>query len=193
MSPRAFPLLLVVVVAAGCGSTAARSTTQSSRGAGSPSARTTSAAAPTWPAKPAATKFVRIDHAHRTVDLTLIAADGMSNNGFNFDDYSRGELIVSVPVGWHVSVRCKNDAPVQASCAVVSGSLATTPAFRGASVPNPVAGLASGSSATFSFLASRPGSFRLTSLVPGQEQARMWDVLEVTRGGRPGVLGRPGP
>jgi hypothetical protein len=66
-------------------------------------------------------------------------------------------------------------------------------AFKGASVPNPTYGLQPGQSATFSFVASRTGSFRLACLVPGHEEARMWDVLEVTRGGKPSIVARPGP
>jgi uncharacterized cupredoxin-like copper-binding protein len=45
----------------------------------------------------------------------------------------------------------------------------------------------------FSFVARRAGSFRIACLVPGHEQARMWDVLEVARGGQPSISVRPGP
>lgn len=123
----------------------------------------------------------------------MIAADGPGNNGFNFDGYGRGEMLVSVPQGWRVTVRFRNAGSLFNSCAVVTGLAATTLAFAGASTPNPVRGLASGASDTFSFSATRTGSYRLASLVPGHEQARMWDVLEVTRGGRPAISARPGP
>jgi len=56
-----------------------------------------------------------------------------------------------------------------------------------------VLGLSTGGKATFSFVASRAGSYRLASLVPGEEEARMWDVLEVARGGTPSISARPGP
>lgn len=143
--------------------------------------------------KPAPAQFLRVHAASHTVDVTLIAADGESNGGFNFDDYGRGELLVSVPRGWRVTVHFQNDGPLRNSCAVVSGPDATTVAFRGASTPSPVAGLAAGATATFSFTASRVGSYRFASVVPGHESARMWDVLVVTSGGRPSISARAGP
>lgn len=138
-------------------------------------------------------QFLHVDGARHAVVLTLVAGDGPSNNGFNFDSYGRGELLVAVPAGWRVTVRCENRGERRDSCAVVAGPDATRPAFRGASTPQPTRGLSSGGSATFSFRASRAGSYRLTSLVPGHEQARMYAVLEVTRGGRPSLSARPGP
>ena len=42
-------------------------------------------------------------------------------------------------------------------------------------------------------VASRVGAYRMTSLVPGHAEARMFDVLEVTRDGKPGYRVRPGP
>ncbi len=162
---------------AGCGGSAA------------PSAPRTVAA----PKKPDPREFLHVSAARRAVELTLIAGDGPSNNGFNFDGYGRGELLVSVPRGWRVMVRCTNKAALRNSCGVVSGPNATALAFPGASTPDPAIGLGRGQSATFSFTPTRPGVYRLASLVPGHEQARMYDVLEVTRGGRPSISARPGP
>ena len=145
------------------------------------------------PAKPPPGQFLRVHAARRAVELTLIAGDGHSNNGFNFDGYGRGELLVSVPRGWRVTVHYKNAGSFRSSCAVVTGPSAARPAFAGASTPNPVVGYRNGETSTFSFAATRVGTYRLASLVPGQEPARMWDVLEVTRGGRPSIAARPGP
>jgi hypothetical protein len=138
-------------------------------------------------------RYFAIDASARTVHLTLLAGLGDENNGFNFDGYGRGELLVSVPFGWRVFVDCDNRGGARASCVVVSDSLATQPAFSGAASPHPVDGLNPGAKASFSFRLTRSGSFRIASLVPGQELARMWDVLEVTRGGRPSISARPGP
>ncbi len=143
--------------------------------------------------RPDPRKFLKVDATRRSVQLLLQAGLGSSNNGFNFDGYGRGELTVSVPRGWRVNVRCENHGALYHSCAVVSGALSARPAFRGASTPSPVRGLAPGAHASFSFRASRTGSFRIACLVPGHEQARMWDVLQVTRGGRPSISARPGP
>ena len=123
----------------------------------------------------------------------MLAALGSSNGGYNFDDYGRGELIASVPQGWRVTVLCDNRGSRRASCAVVTGARSATLAFPGASVPQPADGLSPGKKARFSFTATHPGVFGITSLVPGQAEARMYAVLVVTRGGRPSIYARPGP
>ena len=138
-------------------------------------------------------QFLRADSARQTVRLTLIAADGPRNNGFNFDGYGRGELLVRVPLGWRVIVRCVNGGALRESCAVVSGPDASQLAFRGASTPDPAHGMAHGGQATFSFRANRTGVYRLTSLVAGHEAARMYAVLVVARSGRPAISARAGP
>jgi Sulfocyanin (SoxE) domain len=140
-------------------------------------------------ARPDPAQFLSWSKARRLVHLTLLAGLGSSNNGFNFDGYGRGELLVRVPVGWRVVVDCENRGGMRHSCAIVKGALTATPAFAGATT----AALSPGSKATFSFVAGRVGTFRIACLVPGHEQARMWDVLDVTRGGKPSISVRPGP
>ena len=139
-----------------------------------------------------ASRWLHWDASRHTVRLTLVAGYNGSNNGFNFDGYGRGRLLVRIPVGWRVLVTCVNNSPRRSSCAVVQGAMTTDPAFRGASSPDPVLGLAHGESASFKFTASRRGTFRLASLVPGQEAARMWDVVDVVRGKRPSLSVRAG-
>jgi hypothetical protein len=143
--------------------------------------------------KPDPRQFLHVDTRHHVAALTLVAGYDSSNNGFNFDGYGRGELLVTVPVTWRVRVTCVDRSGMRHSCAVVRGPMTAQPAFKGASVPDPTYGLQQGQSATFSFVASRPGSFRLASVVPGDEEARMYGFLEVTRGGKPSISARPGP
>lgn len=137
------------------------------------------------PPRPA--QFLRADARTRTATITLIASYDSENSGFNFDGYSR-ELMWTVPRGWKVRVVCKNRGPLRHSCAVVSGATSTKPAFPGASTPQPTSGLAPGTSATFSFRATKLGVFRFACLVTGHEQARMWDVFRVVRRGKPSVV-----
>jgi hypothetical protein len=154
----------------------------------------TSATGPTARAsRPDPRQFLRVDARSRSVRLVLLAGLGGSNNGFNFDGYGRGELMVSVPRGWRVNVLCDNRGALYHSCAIVPGPMTARLAFRGASTPEPTRGLAPGTEARFSFRASRTGAFRIACLVPGHEQARMWDVLRITEGGRPSISARPGP
>jgi FtsP/CotA-like multicopper oxidase with cupredoxin domain len=151
------------------------------------------AAAAVVAAKPPPRQFLHADGTHHVASITLVAGYDSSNRGFNFDGYGRGELVVTVPFGWRVRVICTNRSDVRHSCAVVKGAMSAQPAFRGASVPNPLVGLRRGQTASFSFVAARPGPYRLVCLVPGHEEARMWDVLDVVRGGVPSIAARPGP
>jgi hypothetical protein len=132
-------------------------------------------------------RFLAVDPQRHQVTITLIASYNDENGGFNFDGYSRF-LMWTVPRGWTVRVLCKNRGPLPHSCAVVKGPDTTKPAFRGAAIPHPLRGLESGQSARFTFRASRTGVFRFACLVPGHESARMYDVLKITRGGKPSVV-----
>jgi hypothetical protein len=143
--------------------------------------------------KPDPQRFLKVDARDRVVEVRLIAGYDSSNNGFNFDGYGRGELMVIVPVHWRIRVTCTDHSAMRNSCAVVQGPMTVKAAFSGASVPNPVEGLTQGETATFSFVAAHTGVFRLASLVAGHEDARMWDVLQVVRGGAPAISARPGP
>ena len=138
-------------------------------------------------AAPSPQRWLAVDPAHRSVRITLVAGYDGSNNGFNFDGYSRGRLLVTVPRGWRVTVDCRNRASERNSCAVVEGAGTSRLAFRGASTPDPFVGLFSGASAAFSFTPAKVGTYRLVSLVAGHAGARQYVVLDVARGGRPSI------
>ena len=138
-------------------------------------------------APPPPGQFLAVDaHRHR-VTITLIASYDGTNNGFNFDGYSRF-LMWTVPRGWTIHVVCKNRGPLRHSCAVVHGPDSAKPAFRGAATPQPLIGLEEGHTASFTFRASRTGVYRFACLVPGHEAARMYDVLKIARRGKPSVV-----
>ena len=121
--------------------------------------------------------------------ITVIPAYNRSYQGFNLNGYAKGEVDVIVPVGWVVTVRCLNTGlDGRHSCAIVRGPNATHPALARASSPDPLHGLAHGQSASFSFFTKEPAVYRIASLVPGQQQSGMWDVLEITGSGLPRVI-----
>ena len=138
-------------------------------------------------APPPPGRFLAVDAQRHRVTITLIASYDAENGGFNFDGYSR-ELMWTVPRGWTVRVVCENRGPLRHSCAVVSGPDSTKPAFPRAATPQPRVGLEAGRTARFTFRASTGGVYRFACLVPGHEDARMWDVLKIARGGKPSVV-----
>lgn len=186
---RVFRVLAVVSLAA----VASVSTGCSSHGGAEATPQTITSGGPPEGGRPDPRRFLASNPAARTVRLTMLGALGSSNNGFNFNGYGRGELLASVPKGWRVIVRFENHGSRRTSCAVVTGARSATLAFAGASVPNPVQGIRPGGKTQFAFTAARAGSYRITSLVPGQAEARMFAILVVTPGGRPSITARPGP
>jgi hypothetical protein len=121
----------------------------------------------------------------RSARLVLIAGYNPANNGFNYDGYARGRMLVRVPRGWHLTVICKNAGSRNHSCGVVRGADTTRLAFPGAAIANARQGLLPGHSASFTFVLSGLGVYRIVCLVPGHAQAKEYVVLEVARSGRP--------
>ena len=140
------------------------------------------------PPRPA--QFLRVNARTHTATVTLIASYDGENNGFNFDGYSR-ELMWTVPRNWKIRVLCENRGPLRNSCAVVRGPNTTTPAFRQRRPRNRRSGSERGTRRASP--SARPGSASTAShrLVPGHEDARMWDVLKIIRrGDRPSFASR---
>jgi hypothetical protein len=149
-------------------------------------------ASPAFAGSPALGRWFSWSASRQTVTVVLVAGYDSANNGFNFDGYGRGMLLVRVPLGWRVVVKCENASSMRRSCAIVSNPQTIEPAFPGAASPMPVLGLLTGQTARFAFTVSRAGSYRITCLVPGDEQARMWDLLEVGGVTRPVISTRTG-
>ena len=140
---------------------------------------------------PDPSQYLHVDAATQSVVVTLIAGHPATNNQFNYDGYSNGALVVTVPVGWKVTVQCQNHGTVPNSCAVVSNAHDKAPMDPSWSTPNPVRGLDPGQSASFAFTPTRSGSYRIASLVGGNEASGMWLDLEIVTSGRP-TLTAPG-
>jgi Sulfocyanin (SoxE) domain len=129
--------------------------------------------------------FIRVADVTQTAVVTLIAGHPATDNQFNYDGYSDGALVLTVPVGWQVTIQCENHGTVPNSCAVVGDGKATAPVHADWSTPNPQRGLDPGQSASFAFNPAAAGSYRIASLVGGNEASGMWADLEVKEGGVP--------
>jgi len=132
-------------------------------------------------------RYIHSDVATQAVVITLVAGYPAGDYQFNYDGYRDGTLVITIPTGWHVTVQCENRGTVPNSCAVVRGRGDTNPVEPSWSTPDPTHGLGPGESATFEFTPSAAGSYRIASLVGGNEASGMWADLEVTAGGSPAI------
>ena len=131
-------------------------------------------------------RWASYDSVTQTLTLKLEAGYQDVNLGLNFDGEYKGQMVVTVPVGWTVTVDFSNQGSINHSAAVVTAS-GTTPVFAGASTPDPTVGTDPGQAAPFNFSASQVGSYRIACLIPGHEGLGMWDSFVVAPGGLPNV------
>ena len=139
---------------------------------------------------PDPTTFIHVDAATQTAVVTLIAGHPATDIQFNYDGYGNGSLVLTVPTGWQVTIQCVNHGTVPNSCAVVADGSATSPVQPGWSTTDPQRGLDPGQSASFVFTPTATGSYRIASLVDGNEASGMWADLEISAGGVPTLLGQ---
>jgi hypothetical protein len=140
------------------------------------------------PARLPLSRWLRADAGAKVATLTLIPGYGSAYGGFNFNGYGKGQVLVTVPQGWELEVRCWNTASHDPhSCAIVHGPGSREQGAAVAATAQPTVGVPAGQSTTFSFRARTPATYRLASLVPNEERAGMWDVLTVATSGTPSV------
>lgn len=122
--------------------------------------------------------------AAHTVELTVVA--GQKNVELGFNGYHKGGMTVTVPAGWQVVVHFENVGMASHSLVVLpagTGQVAapsTTPVFAGAATKDPAAGLSKGGKQTFTFEASKSGTYDVVCAVPGHAMAGQWFTLVVS-------------
>jgi hypothetical protein len=136
-------------------------------------------------------QWLSFDAAHKTATLTIVANALGTDNSYNFNGYTHGALVITVPKGWTVTAYC-NDDPFAAyahSCAVVTGAESKTAAFPGSGLPDPTGNgyVSAGQSKSFSFTPNTPFVGRFACLLIGHEAAGMWATFQVTNAGQPSL------
>jgi hypothetical protein len=129
--------------------------------------------------------WLRADSASKTAEFKLVAGLTELNGGMNFNGFSRGGLVLTVPQGWNVVLHFKNQDPnlphsveiIPASDAIPSGPV--PPAFEHATSGRLDQGLSAGQGADIRFVAGKAGSFLIFCAVPGHGAAGMWIRLAV--------------
>ena len=173
-------IVLGVIILSGCGSASQLA---------SPSPLATVVARPLPSAE--MSQSLSFDAANRTVTLTMVANVPGTPSDFNYNGYTNGALVITVPKGWDVTVHCNDDpaATYAHSCTVVRGPEAKTPAFPGASLPDPTGTgfVTAGEKKTFRFTPGAPFVGRFACLLIGHESGGMWATFQVVNGGEPSL------
>lgn len=132
------------------------------------------------------TTQLTVDSATKTATFQLVGAQTKLNSGLNFNGFNDGKLTLTVPQNWNVVIQFVNKDPNLPHSAEIVDTTKPMPAgpvdpsFPGAVTDKLMAGLASGESGTFRFVANKPGSFLIFCAVPGHGLAGMWIRLKVS-------------
>ena len=124
--------------------------------------------------------------AAHTVDLTIVAGKEAGGAGFDLNGYRNGAMTITVPVGWRVVVHFTNAGNMPHSVGVLPAGAhqqampAAGSAVSDATTANFAAGLPKGATQTFTFEATKPGTYELICGCPGHGVAGMWSKLIVS-------------
>ncbi|WP_053960021.1 sulfocyanin-like copper-binding protein [Sulfobacillus thermosulfidooxidans] len=138
-------------------------------------------------------QWMQFNTQAKTVHLLLEA----SVNRFGslaFDGYANGFMTITIPKGWTVDatfineqVLLKNSAMIVPFAQLQQGG-PFTPAFQGATSPNPITGANHGVVQHFHFVASQDGKYAVVSAVPdGQSDSGMWAYFLVENVSKPKI------
>ena len=124
--------------------------------------------------------------AARSVTIKIFAGE---QNGMNFNGYANGQMLITVPVNWHVTVEFTNVDNAETHSAMIvplkDHTLASIPqtavVFPRATTPDPSEGTGYNISQSFRFSVTKPGAYALVCGVPGHALMGMWDRFTVSR------------
>ncbi len=124
--------------------------------------------------------------AMRSVTIKILAGE---QNGMNFNGYANGQMLITVPVNWHVTVDFANVDNAETHSAMIvplkDHALASIPqtvvVFPRATTPDPSEGTGYNISQSFQFSVTKPGAYALVCGVPGHALMGMWDRFTVSQ------------
>ncbi len=128
--------------------------------------------------------FLKLSDKPKTVKITLVATYSAANYGMNFNGYSHGKAIFTIPTGWNIEITFINPSPIPHSAVVVEKDTTKKlqmgePYFEGGGVPKPEVGL-SLTKAEFKFVADEAGEFALACGFPAHAINGHWLALNIS-------------
>ncbi|MEJ2643502.1 MAG: sulfocyanin-like copper-binding protein [Gammaproteobacteria bacterium] len=140
--------------------------------------------------------WVHVNASKKQVTFDISEGPNGQAGQYNFDGYAHGHMTMTVPTGWHVTMKVTNDGTTGHSMEIIKAPKtppveSVKPAFKHAETKDITSGMPPGASSTFSFKANKPGQYWLMCAVPGHALLGMWDHFVVSsKAKRPSVTER---
>ena len=142
--------------------------------------------------------WLQADSAAKTVTLDVTAGKDASNNYWNFNGYANGNLTITVPEGYEVTINFLNNDPntahsigvTQRPTGPFSAMPIPTPVFPGGMSSNPTAmtdATKTGVTETITFTAATAGDYAMACFILGHATSGMWINFRVGQGSASGV------
>lgn len=168
-----------------------------------PAAEPAIAEAPAGPAAPTGPMTIpdwyQVDHDAGTVRLSLVAGQTPDNNYWNYNGAIRGQLAITVPEGYEVTIELENRDPNMAHSVGISRELVNfmvpptpDPVFAGSISENPqsmIDATMPGETETITFVADQAGNYSMVCYIAGHSAIGMWLFFNVSGEGSAGVQG----
>ena len=128
--------------------------------------------------------FLKLGDKPNTVKAVIVATWSDDNYGMNFNGYSKGGALYTIPKGWTMEVTYINPGPVPHSLIVIERTAVKKiqmpePYFKGAVIPKHLQGM-SYDKATFTFTADEAGEFAFACGFPTHALNGHWIALEIS-------------
>lgn len=128
--------------------------------------------------------LLKLDTQPKTVKVVLVATFNAANYGMNFNGYSHGKAVLTVPKDWKVNVTFINPSPIPHSAIVIEKDdtkklQSPEPYFKGGATPKHLIGM-SAAKADFSFVADEAGEYALACGFPAHAMAGHWVALNIS-------------
>lgn len=193
------PVLTAALVACGGGEPA-----ETPEGGSQPATTPSASPASGLPAPPSGAlsmpEWYTVDEAARTVHVTVVAGETNANNYWNYNGVTHGDLAITVPEGYTVTIEQINRDPNMAHSVAILDLPANfamppqpNPVFEGAISENPTSMIDAtmpGETDSITFVAGEAGSYGLVCLIPGHAAVGMWLYFIVSDEGAMGVQSR---
>ncbi len=128
--------------------------------------------------------LLKLGDKPKTVKVVLVATFNAANYGMNFNGYSHGKAVLTVPKDWTVNATFINPSPIPHSAIVIEKPdtkklQVAEPYFAGGAIKDHLKGLSMGK-ADFTFVADEAGEFALACGFPAHAATGHWITFNVS-------------